>query len=101
MKLLPYPELATLLRAHADAAMAGGYADMHHYLATAAVRVETHYRSAVMRTIIDEHDVNDYEQWMRCGAMLKATGFSEAFATWLNWSAVSYTHLTLPTKRIV
>lgn len=82
-------DLIALLRERARDAATGGYLSLAEHLRRAAEALDTHFKGMVMRTILGEHDANDYTSWLRCGKMLKATGYTDAFIAWKEWSEKS------------
>lgn len=82
-------EMIAALIARAAVASSAGQLELDSRLRAAARAIDTHNRNAELRAIANEHDADDYESWMRCGARLKATGYSQALNAWRSWSKTS------------
>jgi len=81
--------IIALLLARADVAEKAGQLELVSRLKSAARSIETHNRNAELRTIVSQHNADDYDSWMQCGARLKATGYDQAFYAWKSFSKTS------------
>ena len=82
-------ELIATLMARADLASSAGQLELVSRLKAAARSIETHNQNAELRTIVSQHNADDYDSWMQCGARLKATGYSQSFFAWKSFSEKS------------
>lgn len=82
-------ELIALLQERANALRVASRGLVAQHLDTAARELRLHNERLHLNTITSSHNVEDYGEWMRAGAMLKATGYSQAFNAWKYWSEKS------------